>query len=86
MDKVMPTAPISDVHLNQKQLLERLAQEPVVLMNRSQPAAVLISVEEWNRTAMAMDAMLELIQRDRPWFSLPVHTLDEIKAEMQVPA
>ncbi len=86
MNKVMPTAPISDVHLNQKQLLERLAQEPVVLMNRSQPAAVLISVEEWNRTAMAMDAMLELIQRDRPWFSLPVHTLDEIKAEMQVPA
>ena len=86
MDKVMPTAPISDVHLNQKQLLERLAQEPVVLMNRSQPAAVLISVEEWNRTAMAMDAMLELIQRERPWFSLPVHTLDEIKAEMQVPA
>ncbi len=78
MDKVMTTAPISDVHLNQKQLLERLTTEPVVLTNRSQPAAVLVSVEEWNRTAMAIDAMLELIQRDRPWFSLPVHTLQAI--------
>ncbi len=78
MDKVMPTAAISDVHLNQKELLKRVNDAPVVLMSRSQPTAVLVSVEEWNRTARAMDLMLDLIQKDRPWFSLPLYTLDDV--------
>ncbi|MEM7132491.1 MAG: type II toxin-antitoxin system prevent-host-death family antitoxin [Chloroflexota bacterium] len=78
MDKVMPTAPISDVHLNQKELLARVRQEPVVLMSRSQPAAVLVDVENWNRMKRDMDLMLSLIQETRPWFRLPLYTLDEV--------
>ena len=84
MDKVMPTAPISDVHLNQKELLTRVSDAPVVLMSRSQPAAVLVSVEEWNQTALAMDLMLDLIRKERPWFSLPLHTLDDVLQEAGV--
>lgn len=83
MDKVMQTAPISDVHLNQKTLLKRLIDNPIVLMSRSQPAAVLVSVEEWNRTAMAMEIMLELIQNERPWFTLPLYTLEDIRHEKE---
>lgn len=45
VDKVMPSAPISDVHLKQKELLERIQQEPVVLMSRLKPAAVLVDVQ-----------------------------------------
>ncbi|MFN8441828.1 MAG: hypothetical protein U0175_13700 [Caldilineaceae bacterium] len=81
MDKVMSTAPISDVHLNQKELLNRINHAPVVLMSRSQAAAVLVSVEEWNRTAQALDIMLDLIRKDRPWFSLPLYTLEEVLQE-----
>ncbi|MBV7331224.1 type II toxin-antitoxin system Phd/YefM family antitoxin [Chloroflexi bacterium TSY] len=79
----MQTAPISDVHLNQKTLLKRLIDNPIVLMSRSQPAAVLVSVEEWNRTAMAMEIMLELIQNERPWFTLPLYTLEDIRHEKE---
>lgn len=78
MDKVMPTAPISDVHLRQKELLERLDDGPVVLMSRSQPAAILVSVEEWNRTALSMEAMQAIIRKTRPWFTAPLYTLDDI--------
>jgi len=84
MNKVMPTAPISDVHLHQKELLKRIDGEPVVLMSRSQPAAVLVSVEEWNQTAFAMNLMLDLIRKDRPWFSFPLHTLDDILDDIGV--
>ncbi|MFN8488294.1 MAG: hypothetical protein U0350_11920 [Caldilineaceae bacterium] len=84
MDKVMPTAPISDVHLNQKELLKRINDAPVVLMSRSQPAAILVSVEEWNRTAQAIDIMLDLIRKDRPWFSLPLYTLADILQEVGI--
>ena len=84
MNKVMPTAPSSDVHLNQKELLQRVSDQLVVLMSRSQPAAVLVSVDEWNQMATAIDVMLELIQKERPWFTLPLHTLDEIKADISV--
>ena len=78
MDRVMPTAPISDVHLRQRELLERIQQEPVVLMSRSQPTAVLIDVENWNRMKRDMDLMLSLIHETRPWFRLPLYTLDEV--------
>jgi prevent-host-death family protein len=84
MDKIMPTAPISDVHLNQKELLKRINDSPVVLMSRSQPAAVLVSVEEWNRTAQAIAIMLDLIRKDRPWFSLPLYTLADILQEVGI--
>lgn len=79
MDRVMPTAPISDMHLNQKDLLERLNDGPVVVMSRSQPAAILVSVEEWNRTALSIEAMLAIIRKTRPWFTVPLYTLADIR-------
>lgn len=75
----MPTAPISDVHLHQKELLERLDDGPIVLMSRSQPAAILVSVEEWNRTALSIEAMLAIIRKTRPWFTAPLYTLNDIR-------
>lgn len=79
MDKVMPTAPISDVHLKQKELLERVEDGPVVLMSRSQPTAVLVSIEEWNKTALHIEAMQAIVRKTRPWFSLPLYTLKDIR-------
>lgn len=77
----MPTAPISDVHLHQKELLERLDDGPVVLMSRSQPAAILVSVEEWNQTALTIEAMLAIIRKSRPWFTAPLYTLEDIRQQ-----
>lgn len=43
-----------------------------------------MSVEEWNRTAQAIDIMLDLIRKDRPWFSLPLYTLADILQEVGI--
>ena len=79
MDKIMPSTPISDVHLKQKELLERLSDGPVVLTSRSKPTAVLVSVEEWNRTVLHIAAMLAIVRKTRPWFTLPLYTLNDIR-------
>ncbi|MEZ4711072.1 MAG: type II toxin-antitoxin system prevent-host-death family antitoxin [Caldilineaceae bacterium] len=80
MNKTMPTAPLNDVHLHQQELLQRISDQPIVLTSHSQPAAVLVSVEELNQMTTAINVMLELIQKDRPWFTLPLHTLEEMRA------
>jgi prevent-host-death family protein len=41
--------PISDFRLHQADVLARLGQGPVFLAQRSKAAAVLVSVEEWDR-------------------------------------
>lgn len=81
MEKVMPTAPISDMHLKQKELLKRVDKGPVVLMSRSQPAAVVVSVDEWNRTALQLEVMLAIVRKTRPWFTLPFYTLDDVRQQ-----
>lgn len=51
MDKIQQIVPISEMKLNQAQVLSMLGAGPVVLANRSKPAAVLVSIAEWDRVA-----------------------------------
>ena len=60
MTPILRTAPISDMKSKQENVMEMLSSGPVVLMERSQPAAVIVSPDEWNRTAKQI-AMLETI-------------------------
>jgi|GEM_PF-1107857 len=49
MSTVPTIAPISHMRIRQAELLEKAKQGPVVLMEKgSTPAAVLISLEQWN--------------------------------------
>ena len=51
MDRIQQIVPISELKLNQPQVVAMLTNGPVVLAHRSKPAAVLVSVEEWDRVA-----------------------------------
>lgn len=55
MNKINQIVPISEMKLNQPQVLELLRTGPVVLANRSKAAAVLVSIEEWDATAEALE-------------------------------
>ena len=48
MDLIQQIVPISEMKLKQPQIVAMLDNGPVVLAHRSKPAAVLVSVEEWN--------------------------------------
>ena len=48
---LMKTAPMSDMGRKPNTVLEMTKSGPVVLMARSDPAAILVSPEEWNRIA-----------------------------------
>ena len=43
------TAPISALRRQQDKILKMAESAPVVLMSRSEPAAVLVSPQEWNQ-------------------------------------
>lgn len=48
MNRIMETRPVSEMNRNPNAILELLAAGPVVLMQRSVPAGVLVSPKEWN--------------------------------------
>lgn len=48
MNKINQIVPISEMKLKQPEVLGMLNTGPVVLANRSRPAAVLVSVEQWD--------------------------------------
>ncbi|MCB0111420.1 MAG: type II toxin-antitoxin system Phd/YefM family antitoxin [Caldilineaceae bacterium] len=49
MERVPQIVPISEMKLNQPEVMEKLEAGPVILANRSRAAAVLVSVEQWDR-------------------------------------
>lgn len=55
MYPVPQMAPISDLKHRHLDVFKRLKQGPVILANRSQPAAVLISPERWNAIVEYID-------------------------------
>jgi prevent-host-death family protein len=48
MTTVPPIVPVSELRNKHGQIFGLLRRGPVVLAQRSRPAAVLVSVEEWN--------------------------------------
>lgn len=49
MEHVPQIVPISEMKLNQPEVMEKLVAGPVILAHRSKAAAVLVSVTQWDR-------------------------------------
>lgn len=49
MEHIPQIVPISEMKLNQPEVLEKLNVGPVILASRSKATAVLVSVEQWER-------------------------------------
>jgi PHD/YefM family antitoxin component YafN of YafNO toxin-antitoxin module len=62
METVPQIVPISQMRLDQAAVLEQMDQAPVILAARSQPRAVLVSVEQWNEM---VDRLKQLEQWQR---------------------
>jgi len=61
MNKIQQFVPISEMKLNQPQVLEMLGAGPVVLANRSRPAAVLVSIEQWDNTVELLEDLTDTV-------------------------
>jgi prevent-host-death family protein len=57
MEKVQQFEPISTMQQRPQAILERLSDGPVILSVRSKAAAVVVSVEEWDRIASELAAL-----------------------------
>ena len=57
MDKIQQFVPITDMRLRHSQVLALLDNGPVILAQRSKPAAVLVNVDMWDRIAEYVDEL-----------------------------
>lgn len=55
MHAMPQTVPISEIRKDQEGVISRLVRGPILLLSRSQPAAVLVSVREWNEIAAIVE-------------------------------
>ncbi|MEM7131598.1 MAG: hypothetical protein AAF702_35115 [Chloroflexota bacterium] len=62
MQPIPQTAPISNFRKYQDDILEMMDKEPVILMNRATPRAVLVNPEAWNATARELNKLLLRIE------------------------
>lgn len=62
MSKVQQIIPISDMKLRQPEVLGMLMNGPVVLAHRSRPAAVLVSVQQWDRLMAQLEDQQDIIE------------------------
>jgi len=57
--------PISNLARDYRTMLAKLKTGPVFLAQRSKPAAVLVSVEEWTATANDLARLRRMVEFDR---------------------
>lgn len=62
MNRIMETRPVSEMNRNPNAILELLASGPVVLMQRSVPAGVLVSPKEWNSLFDRLEALENAVE------------------------
>jgi PHD/YefM family antitoxin component YafN of YafNO toxin-antitoxin module len=62
MNRIMETRPVSEMNRNPNAILELLAAGPVVLMQRSVPAGVLVSPKEWNSLFDRLEALENAVE------------------------
>src|SRR5262245_12349014 len=58
MQIIPDVVPVSQLRDNHKQIFNQIAQGPIILAQRSRPAAVLVSVADWN----AREKRLEILE------------------------
>ena len=61
MIPLLPTRPVTDMNRVPNEVLAMLVNNPVVLMQRSQPAAVMIQPDKWNDIAQELNDLRALV-------------------------
>ncbi len=61
MEKVQQFEPITHMQTKPTAILAKLADGPVILAQRSKPAAVLVSVEQWDSTAALLEDLMDTV-------------------------
>lgn len=87
MTEVPQMATVAELRHNHLELFGKLAQGPVVIAQRSKPAAVLVSVEAWNRHVQQMRDLQLLLLHHKRWTALqqdPSQLVTEEELEQQL--
>jgi prevent-host-death family protein len=80
MSKVPAIVPISDLRDDAANVLERMkkSREPVVITQRGRAAAVMISIEEYERSEHERELLRLLVQGDKEVAAGRGHSLEEV--------
>ncbi len=62
MDMISEVAPISDLRRRQNELIEHLAEGPVILTQRGRGTAVLLSMERWKQLMHQVQELTEALE------------------------
>lgn len=65
MEQVQQIEPITQMQKQPNSVLTKLATGPVILAQRSRPAAVLVSVEQWDQIAKELSELRLLAESRR---------------------
>jgi len=65
MNRLPQMASVTDLRNDYNALLRRLSEGPIVLSQRSKPAAVLVSPTEWDQTAQLIKELQAQLSRER---------------------
>ncbi len=87
MIAVPQMATVAELRHNHLELFSKLEQGPVVIAQRSKPAAVLVSVEAWNRYVQQMRDLQLLLLHHKRWAALqqdPSQLVTEEELEQQL--
>lgn len=61
MNNVPQIVPVSELRMKHIQVFDMLGHGPVILAQRSRPAAVLVSVVDWNKLTTELDQLRDLV-------------------------
>jgi prevent-host-death family protein len=80
MSKVPAIVPISDLRDDAANVLERMkkSQEPVVITQRGRAAAVMVSIEEYERSEHEREILRLLVQGDKEVAAGKGHALEDV--------
>jgi prevent-host-death family protein len=83
MAKVPEIIPITDLRQDSSAVLKRLraSRDPVIITQRGRAAAVMLSVEEYERTENERQILLLLARGEKEIAQGAGHTLDDVLAE-----
>jgi len=83
MAKIPEIIPVSDLRRDAAAVLERLrkGRRPLVVTQRGRAAAILVSVEEYERSERERELLLLLAQGEREIAAGKGHDLDEVLEE-----
>lgn len=65
MNNIPQIVPVTDLRLKHVQVFGMLGKGPVILAQRSRPAAILVSLEQWDAQADELARLRRIIEADR---------------------